>query len=240
MSVTGLELKYTGLRIVYVPFWHVPLTIPLRWSWRSRSRTRRIEDNARTSPDVWKTVNWQDNSDKKRPVHQHPSYLLGSLTRERDRRRTARRHLASASSFAISHPIGLFTCSAWGTWCAWCACVYLVIVYYPKMCTCMFSYLPGLHLGGWAEGGVCPSLPESVPRLELVNTAWGVRARLVMPAPKLFNRQLLLPFLNESQMYYVDMTMMWILSFFESCRVFRTSCTTCWKTVHQWPQKCLS
>ena len=51
-------LKYTGLCIVYVPFWHVPLKymrlcivyvpywhmllmVPLRW------RTQRIEDNAR-------------------------------------------------------------------------------------------------------------------------------------------------------------------------------------------------
>ena len=34
-----LSLKYTGLRIVYVPFWHMLLMVPLRW------RTRRIEDN---------------------------------------------------------------------------------------------------------------------------------------------------------------------------------------------------
>ena len=27
MSITGLQLKYTGLRIVYVPLWHVPLMI---------------------------------------------------------------------------------------------------------------------------------------------------------------------------------------------------------------------
>ena len=30
LSVTGLRLKYTGLRIVYVPLWHVPLTMPLQ------------------------------------------------------------------------------------------------------------------------------------------------------------------------------------------------------------------
>ena len=107
LSVTGLRLKYTGLRVVYVPLWHVPLTMPSRWI--SRSRTQRIEDDARTSPDVWKTVNCrrderrQDNSDKKRLARQHPSYLLRSLTRERDRRRTTRRHLDSASSFAISN-----------------------------------------------------------------------------------------------------------------------------------------
>ena len=52
LSVTGLQLKYTGLRIVYVPLWHVPLT-----RWRLKSRTRRIEDDGRMSPDVWKAVN---------------------------------------------------------------------------------------------------------------------------------------------------------------------------------------
>ena len=55
LSITGLRLKYTGLGIVYVPVGHVALTMPSRW--RLRSRTRRIEDDARTSPDVWKTVN---------------------------------------------------------------------------------------------------------------------------------------------------------------------------------------
>ena len=108
MSVTGLRLKYTGLRIVYVPLQHVPLMMPSRW----RSRTRRIpvEDYARTSPDVWRQLTAQqkdekrqDNGDKKRLVRQHPSDLLCSLTREldTDRRRTARRRLDSASSVAI-------------------------------------------------------------------------------------------------------------------------------------------
>ena len=55
LFVTGLKLKYTGLGIVYVPVWHMLLTMPSRW--RSSSRTRRTEDDARTSPDVWKTVN---------------------------------------------------------------------------------------------------------------------------------------------------------------------------------------
>ena len=100
--------------------------------WRSRSRTRRIEDDSRTSPDVklsgrqltaqQKDERRQDNGDKKQLARQHPSYLLRSLTRERDRRRTTWRHLNSASSFAI-RSIELSTCSTWGTWCA---CVYLV------------------------------------------------------------------------------------------------------------------
>ena len=39
-------------------FWHVPLRMPYRaMAWRSRLWTRKIEDDARTSPDVWKTVN---------------------------------------------------------------------------------------------------------------------------------------------------------------------------------------
>ena len=28
MSVMGLQLKYTGLHIVYIPLWHVPLKMP--------------------------------------------------------------------------------------------------------------------------------------------------------------------------------------------------------------------
>ena len=53
LSVTGLRLKYMGLCIVYIP-----LACALHaMAWRSRSRTPRIEDDARTSPDVWKTVN---------------------------------------------------------------------------------------------------------------------------------------------------------------------------------------
>jgi len=39
-------------------FWHVPLRMPSReMAWRWRLRTQKIEDDARTSPDVWKTVN---------------------------------------------------------------------------------------------------------------------------------------------------------------------------------------
>ena len=45
----------------------------------------------------------QDNDDKKQLVCQHPSNLLRSLTHERDRWRTARRHLDSALSFTISN-----------------------------------------------------------------------------------------------------------------------------------------
>ena len=58
LSVTGLRLKYTGVWIVYVPFGTCHSGCHrVMAAWRSRSRTRRIEDDARTSPDVWKTVN---------------------------------------------------------------------------------------------------------------------------------------------------------------------------------------
>ena len=45
----------------------------------------------------------QDNGNRRRLALQHPRDLLRSLTHERDRRRTARRRLDSASSFAISN-----------------------------------------------------------------------------------------------------------------------------------------
>ena len=60
MSVTGLRLKYTGLCIVYVPFGMCHSGCYRMMAWRSRLRTRKIED-ARTSPDVWKTVNCSTN-----------------------------------------------------------------------------------------------------------------------------------------------------------------------------------
>ena len=57
MSVTGLQLKYMGLCIVYVPFGTCRSGCHRTMAWRLRSRTGKIEDDARTSPDVWKTVN---------------------------------------------------------------------------------------------------------------------------------------------------------------------------------------
>ena len=58
--------------------------------WRSRSRTRNIEDDARTSPDVWKTVitaqqkeERQDNGNEKQLARHHLSDLIHSLTHER-------------------------------------------------------------------------------------------------------------------------------------------------------------
>ena len=60
-----------------------------RMAWRSRSKTRRTEDDARMSVDVWKQLTaqqkderWQDNGDIKRLVRHHPSDLLSSLMRE--------------------------------------------------------------------------------------------------------------------------------------------------------------
>ena len=55
LTVTGLQLKCTGLGIVDVPVWHVTLMMPSQYDGAevtSRLRTRRIEDNARTSPET--------------------------------------------------------------------------------------------------------------------------------------------------------------------------------------------
>ena len=57
LSVTGLRLKYTGLCIVYVPFGACCSGCHRAMAWKLRLRTRKIEDNARMSQDVWKTVN---------------------------------------------------------------------------------------------------------------------------------------------------------------------------------------
>ena len=78
-----------------------------------RSRTWRTEVDARTSPEIYRRQltthqkderqRRQDNSNRRRLARQHPSNLLCSLTRERDRHRTARCCLDCASSFAISN-----------------------------------------------------------------------------------------------------------------------------------------
>ena len=72
-----------------------------RWcmAWRSRPRTRRIEDT-RKYPDVWITVTKNDLS-----------VITQLADRWTDRWRTAQRCLASARHFELS------TCSVWGTWC---------------------------------------------------------------------------------------------------------------------------
>ena len=54
LSVKGLRLKYTDL---YAYFTYLLARAAHDAAWRSRSRTRKIEDDARTSPDVRKTVN---------------------------------------------------------------------------------------------------------------------------------------------------------------------------------------
>ena len=114
----GLQLKYTGLGIVYILFWHVMLMMPSWW----RSRTWRLEDDARAGPEIedkcspkgWKA---------RQLVHQHLSGLLCSLAQGRDRSRKAWHRLDRPLS-SLFCPIELSTCSVWGTWCA---CVYLVL-----------------------------------------------------------------------------------------------------------------
>ena len=46
-------IKIYGFMHSLRTFWHVLLRMT---AWRSRSRTWKIEHDARTSPDVWKTV----------------------------------------------------------------------------------------------------------------------------------------------------------------------------------------
>jgi len=110
--------------------------------WRSRSRTQRIEDDARMYGrrlTAEQKNERQDNGDKKRLARQHPSDLLSSLTRERDRRRTAR-HCFDSDWTSPFRPIELSTCSTLGTWCA---CVYLVITLIP--CLLVLFSLDVLH-----------------------------------------------------------------------------------------------
>ena len=57
LSVTGLRLKYTGLCIVYIPFGTCRSGCHPAMAWRSRLRAQNIEDDTRTSPDIWKMVN---------------------------------------------------------------------------------------------------------------------------------------------------------------------------------------
>ena len=70
LSITGLRLKYTGLCIVRVPFGTCRSGCHHAMAWISKSRTRKIEDDARTSPDVrWLTAQQKDerrdNGDRK-------------------------------------------------------------------------------------------------------------------------------------------------------------------------------
>ena len=67
----------------------------------------------------------------------------------------------------------------------------------PSFSSCSGDPCRALFRGG-AEGGIRPPLSESRPPFELVNTAGGMRARLVMP-PKFFNCQLLPPLDNFSK-----------------------------------------
>ena len=88
LSVMGLRLKYMGLCIVYVPL-RMPSCGGMEIEVDERWLTAQQKDERR-----------QDNGDKKNNLR--VSTLLHSLNYERDRGRTARHCLDSASSFAIS------------------------------------------------------------------------------------------------------------------------------------------
>ena len=93
-------------------FWHMLFRMPLRDGME-------IEINGRRLTAQQKDERQQDNSDKKRLVHHHPSDLLHSLTREWIGR--GQHGVVSPALRAL--PFRTSMCSAWGTWCA---CVYLV------------------------------------------------------------------------------------------------------------------
>ena len=121
---TGLRLKNTGLCIVYVPFWHVPLMMP--WWWRSR--TGRREDETRMSPEIWETVNHstkderQNNGNRRRLARQHPSncFACWPVTGIGG----GQHGMVSTELRALPfRPIELPTCSWVSTWCK---CIYLV------------------------------------------------------------------------------------------------------------------
>ena len=112
MFVTGLQLKYTGKCRSWCN----------RTQWSSGTRSSRrteIQRYERRLTTQQRDERRQGNGDRRRLASQHPSDLLRSLTRERDRQ-TAQRCLNRALCFAIFE---LYTCSAWGTWCT---CIYLV------------------------------------------------------------------------------------------------------------------
>ena len=81
----GFTIKIYGFMHSSRTFWHVQLRC--HRAMEIGSTIQKIEDDARTSPGVWKTVNCsterQDNGDKKRLALHHLSDLLRSLTRER-------------------------------------------------------------------------------------------------------------------------------------------------------------
>ena len=90
LSVTGLRLKYTSLRIVYVPSgtcpsWFAKLTQSSRYDGRLRGET--TTPGQRTRPEVQKTCDErrQYDSERRRLARQQQSESLRSLTaRERD------------------------------------------------------------------------------------------------------------------------------------------------------------
>ena len=58
MSVhNGFTIEIYGFMHSLRTFWHVPLRMPLRDGMEIEVEDSEIEDDARTSPDVWKTVN---------------------------------------------------------------------------------------------------------------------------------------------------------------------------------------
>ena len=65
LSVTGLQLKYMGLRIVYIPFWHMPFMAPLRYCNEGLRRYGRLEIAFRDIEDGYLLNNGMKGNRKK-------------------------------------------------------------------------------------------------------------------------------------------------------------------------------
>ena len=92
LSVTGLQLKYTALCIEYVPLARAAQDAIARWRWHGdqgrglegqKTTPERVQMYGRQLTAQQKNERRQDNGDKKRLAHHHPSDLLCSLSRER-------------------------------------------------------------------------------------------------------------------------------------------------------------
>ena len=66
LSVTGLQLKYMGLRIVYIPFWHMPFMAPSRYCNEGLRRYGRLEIAFRDIEDGLSAQQWDERQQKKR------------------------------------------------------------------------------------------------------------------------------------------------------------------------------
>ena len=88
---TGLRLKYTGLRIVYVPFWHMPLARSrTQTGWKRRQARERVQRYRRRLTAQRRDERRQDDSGRRQPKR-FTSLPEDPDPRERNKWRTALR-----------------------------------------------------------------------------------------------------------------------------------------------------